>query len=44
LELDAVGIHVAEYLTELPSPEVLQRKLDDAIAAARVRFDPKGSM
>jgi predicted nuclease of restriction endonuclease-like (RecB) superfamily len=44
LELDAVGIHVAEYLTELPSPEVLQRKLDDAIAAARLRFDPKGTM
>jgi predicted nuclease of restriction endonuclease-like (RecB) superfamily len=44
LELDAVGIHVAEYLTELPSPEALQRKLADAIAAARLRFDPKGSM
>jgi predicted nuclease of restriction endonuclease-like (RecB) superfamily len=41
LELDAAGIHVAEYLTELPSQEVLERKLQDAIAAARLRFDPK---
>jgi predicted nuclease of restriction endonuclease-like (RecB) superfamily len=41
LELDAVGIHVAEYLTELPSQQVLERKLQDAIAAARLRFDPK---
>jgi predicted nuclease of restriction endonuclease-like (RecB) superfamily len=40
LELDAAGIHVAEYLTELPSQEVLERKLQDAIAAARLRFDP----
>ena len=41
LELDAAGIHVAEYLTELPAQEVLERKLQDAIAAARLRFDPK---
>jgi predicted nuclease of restriction endonuclease-like (RecB) superfamily len=41
LELDAAGIHVAEYLTELPSQQVLERKLQDAIAAARRRFDPR---
>jgi hypothetical protein len=41
LELDAAGIHVAEYLTVFPSQEVLQRKLRDAIAAARLRFDPE---
>jgi predicted nuclease of restriction endonuclease-like (RecB) superfamily len=40
LELDAAGIHVAEYLTVFPPPEILQLKLQDAIAAARLRFDP----
>jgi predicted nuclease of restriction endonuclease-like (RecB) superfamily len=40
LELDAAGIHVAEYLTVLPPEEMLREKLDDAIAAARLRFDP----
>lgn len=35
LELDKSGIHVAEYLTVLPPKEVLQAKLQDAIAAAR---------
>lgn len=39
LELDAAGIHVAEYLAVLPPEEVLQRKLHDAIAAARARFE-----
>jgi predicted nuclease of restriction endonuclease-like (RecB) superfamily len=43
LELDAAGIHVAEYLTALPSREALQRKLQDAIAAARQRFEPRDS-
>ena len=41
LELDAAGIHVAEYLTVLPAPEVLERKLQDAIGAARLRFETK---
>jgi hypothetical protein len=35
LNLDARGIHVAEYLTELPPPEVLEERLHRAIAAAR---------
>ena len=43
LELDAAGIHVAEYLTVLPAREVLERKLHDAIAAARLRFEPAKS-
>lgn len=43
LELDAAGIHVAEYLTVLPAREVLERKLQDAIAAARLRFEPAKS-
>ncbi len=41
LELDAVGIHVAEYLTVLPPAKVLERKLHEAIASARARFDQK---
>jgi len=35
LELDASGIHVAEYLTVLPSREVLAAKLHQSIASAR---------
>lgn len=43
LELDAVGIHVAEYLTVLPPPEVLQRHLHLAIETARARIDAKAA-
>lgn len=39
LELDAAGIHVAEYLTVLPPREILERKLREAIDAARLRFE-----
>ena len=39
LELDQTGIHVAEYLTELPPKAVLQQKLHDAIARSRQRLD-----
>jgi predicted nuclease of restriction endonuclease-like (RecB) superfamily len=39
LELDKSSIRVAEYVTELPPPEVLGRKLHAAIAAARSRVD-----
>ncbi len=38
LDLDARGIHVAEYLTELPSREVLRERLHRAIEAARNRL------
>jgi len=37
LELEASGIHVAEYLTELPPRELIERKLLDAIRIARER-------
>lgn len=39
LELDASGIHVAEYLTALPPKEVLQAKLHEAIAHTRARLE-----
>ncbi|MBW8829689.1 MAG: DUF1016 family protein [Burkholderiales bacterium] len=39
LELDASGIHVAEHLTALPSKEVLQAKLHEAIALSRARLE-----
>lgn len=42
LELDASGIHVAEYLTVLPPPDVLREKLHAAIATARARIEAKG--
>jgi predicted nuclease of restriction endonuclease-like (RecB) superfamily len=38
LDLDARGIHVAEYLTELPPREVLEERLRRAIEAARNRL------
>ncbi|NEV62227.1 PDDEXK nuclease domain-containing protein [Thiorhodococcus minor] len=42
LELDASGIHVAEYLTLLPPKEVLQAKLHEAIALSRARLENRG--
>lgn len=41
LELDQAGIHVAEYLTALPSKEVLREKLNKAIEHAKQRFENK---
>jgi predicted nuclease of restriction endonuclease-like (RecB) superfamily len=38
LDLDARGIHVAEYLTELPPREVLQERLHRALASAKSRL------
>jgi predicted nuclease of restriction endonuclease-like (RecB) superfamily len=38
LDLDARGIHVAEYLTELPPRKVLEERLHRAIEAARNRI------
>jgi predicted nuclease of restriction endonuclease-like (RecB) superfamily len=38
LELEAAGIRVAEYLTELPPRETLERKLRDAILLARAHL------
>ena len=37
LRLDASGIHVAEYMTELPPREALKKKLHSAIQLARSR-------
>lgn len=42
LELDASGIHVAEYLTVLPPKDVLQAKLHEAIARSRARLEQRG--
>lgn len=42
LELDKSGIHVAEYLTALPPREVLQRKLQEAVALSRARIEGRG--
>jgi hypothetical protein len=38
LDLDTRGVHVAEYLTELPPREVLEDRLHRAIEAARNRL------
>jgi len=38
LRLDQSGIHVAEYLTDLPPRDVLEKKLHDAVALARGRL------
>lgn len=39
LELDAAGIHVAEYLTVLPSKDMLQKKLSAAIERSRRQIE-----
>jgi len=41
LELDKTSIHVAEYLTELPPKEVLERKLRAAIETARAQLEQR---
>jgi RecB family endonuclease NucS len=41
LELDAAGIHVAEYVTVLPPPEVLRAKLHESIEVARTRIQSR---
>ncbi len=40
LELETSGIHVSEYLAELPPRELLERKLHEAIRIARERHSP----
>jgi hypothetical protein len=42
LELGQAGIHVAEYLTDLPPREVLRQKLHEAIALSRKRLENVG--
>jgi predicted nuclease of restriction endonuclease-like (RecB) superfamily len=44
LQLRATGIHVAEYLTELPPKELLERKLHQAIQRARQQIENRGDV
>ena len=39
LELEPRGIHVAEYLTELPPREVLEQRLHEAVVRTRLRLE-----
>ncbi|HEV7405745.1 MAG TPA: hypothetical protein VGO11_22570 [Chthoniobacteraceae bacterium] len=39
LDLERSGIHVAEYLVELPPRELLQQRFHEAIARARARLE-----
>ncbi|MCP4695378.1 MAG: DUF1016 domain-containing protein, partial [Gammaproteobacteria bacterium] len=39
LELSQSGIHVAEYLTDLPPKKVLQQKFHTAIKRSRLRLE-----
>jgi predicted nuclease of restriction endonuclease-like (RecB) superfamily len=39
LELENTGIRVAQYLTELPSREILQKRLHEAMIITRARLD-----
>jgi hypothetical protein len=41
LELERSGIRVAEYLTELPPRELLEKKLHQAIESAREQLNRK---
>lgn len=42
LELDATGIHVAEYLTCLPEKTILQSKLRKAIELSKIQLKKGG--
>ena len=39
LQLDKSGIKVAQYMTELPSKELLQRQIHKGLEAARLRWE-----
>ena len=43
LELDTSGIHVAEYLSVLPPREAFEKKIQNAMLAARARMDNKAN-
>jgi predicted nuclease of restriction endonuclease-like (RecB) superfamily len=43
LDLGRSGIHVAEYLTELPPREVLRERFHQALAAARARLEERAA-
>ncbi len=42
LELDKSGIQVAQYLTEMPPREMLERKLREAVSRARMMLEQRG--
>ncbi|MGA3325420.1 MAG: hypothetical protein ABSF45_13185 [Terriglobia bacterium] len=39
LQLERSGVRVAEYLTQLPPREVLERRLHEALRVARERYN-----
>ena len=41
LDLDRDGVHLAEYLTELPPRELLQQRLHEAVVHARARLEQR---
>jgi predicted nuclease of restriction endonuclease-like (RecB) superfamily len=41
LRLDAAGIHVAQYMTELPAKELLQRRLHAMVGMAREQVEAR---
>lgn len=41
LELDQSGIHVAEYLTGLPSRQLLEQKLHEAVTLSKARLESR---
>ncbi len=43
LELGQSGIHVAEYMTGLPSRQLLEQKLHEAVALSKARFENRRS-
>ena len=43
LDLGKSGIHVAEYLTELPPREILRERFRRALVAARAHFEPRST-
>jgi len=43
LELEPRGIHVAEYLTELPPRELLEQRLHEAVVRARRHLEKSGN-
>lgn len=44
LELRASGIHVAQYFTELPPQEILEKKLKEVIVKAREKYEQRRLM
>lgn len=42
LELDNSGIHVAQYLTQMPPKELFEEKLHKAIQRAKLHLEQRG--